>query len=371
MPARLFVGLMSGTSVDSVDAALVAIGDSTLELLSTHTAQYPADLRAALLTLKSSPSVHLGEFIALDNRVGHAFANVTLELLDNSNTPASDVAAIGSHGQTIFHQPTGNYPGTLQIGDPSIIAATTGIDVIADFRRADMAAGGQGAPLAPAFHEYMLGHASRKVVINLGGIANITVLGEKVTGFDTGPANSILDEYAQTHLQKPFDSDGQLARSGEIDDKWLNTMLGDPYFALPPPKSTGTDYFNLDWALQHLGGKALAPVDILATLTELTAMAVADNVRNYAADGTEVYICGGGAQNGFLIERLDALLPSTRVQPLDNAGVSGDACEACTFAWLAYRHLQRKTGNLLEVTGADRAVILGGLYPGNHNAGTN
>lgn len=368
MPARLFVGLMSGTSVDSVDAALVVIGDTTFELLAIHTAQYPADLRAALLELKSNPSIHLGDFIALDNRVGHTFADVTVELLEKCNTPVSGVAAIGSHGQTIFHQPAGNYPGTLQIGDPGIIAATTGIDVVADFRRADMAAGGQGAPLAPAFHEYMLGHASGKIVINLGGIANITVLGERVTGFDTGPANSILDEYTQSYLQKPFDSEGQLARSGKVDDVWLDTMLGDPYFALPPPKSTGTDYFNLDWALQHPGSEALAPADILATLTELTVTTVADNVRNYAADGAEVYLCGGGAKNSFLVKRLESMLPSIRVRQLDISGVSGDACEACTFAWLAYRHLQHKTGNLVEVTGADEAVILGGLYPRNRNA---
>ena len=368
MPAALYVGLMSGTSVDSIDAALVAIDHGSFELLATHTTQYEAELRESLLKLKSNPSINLGSFITLDHRVGTAFAAATVALLQASNTKASEVRAIGSHGQTLFHLPTDNHPGTLQIGDPSIVAAATGIDVVADFRRADMAAGGQGAPLAPAFHQYLLGHASNKVVINLGGIANITVLGDQVTGFDTGPANSIIDEYMQTRLHQPFDKDGQLARSGHSDNNWLNAMLADPYFALPAPKSTGTDYFNLDWALQHLSGKPPAPADALTTLTELTAVTVAQSVRKYAKDSTGIYLCGGGASNRYLLERLTTMLPAVQIKPLEETGVSADACEACTFAWLAHRHIQRKTGNLTEVTGADKAVVLGGLYPGRQSA---
>ena len=367
MPAALYVGLMSGTSIDGIDAALVAIEDGSFELLSSHTTPYEADLRESLLQLKSRRSIDLGKLIALDHRVGKAFAAATLALLQASNTMASAVRAVGSHGQTVFHLPKDNYPGTLQIGDPTIIAATTGIDVIADFRRADMAAGGQGAPLAPAFHQYLLGHASKKAVINLGGIANITVLGDSVTGFDTGPANSILDEYMQTYLQKPFDKGGQLARDGHCDNSWLSAMLADPYFALPPPKSTGTDYFNLSWALKHYSGGTPAPADALATLTELTAIAIAQSVRRYARDSTEIYVCGGGANNRYLLERLTSMLPAMQIKPLEEAGVSADACEACTFAWLAHRHIQRKTGNLVEVTGADKAVVLGGLFPGKQS----
>ena len=368
MPAQLYVGLMSGTSVDSIDAALISIDGDQFKLVATHTSRYESDLRESLLTLKAKPTVDLAAFVALDHRVGCAFANATLDLLSRSNTSPENVAAIGSHGQTLFHLPENQYPGTLQIGDPNIIAHRTSIDVIADFRRADMAVGGQGAPLAPAFHQYMLGKDSGKVVVNLGGIANITVLANPVIGFDTGPANSILDALAQKHLATPFDQQGQWARSGNVDCALLKTMLADPYFSKPAPKSTGTDYFNLDWALRHRRTSELSGQDLQATLVELTATTVADSIRELVPENTEVFVCGGGARNDFLMERLDAMLPSAQVKLLDEAGVSGDACEASTFAWLAHRYLTRRSGNLPSVTGAGKAVILGGLFPAESRA---
>ncbi len=353
---------MSGTSVDSIDAALVGIDGNQFEVVAMHTTQYDTNLRQALLTLKSETTLSLSDFITLDHRVGRAFADATSALLLQSDTSSEAVVAIGSHGQTLFHQPEHQYSGTLQIGDPNIIAHTTGINVVADFRRADMAVGGQGAPLAPAFHEYLLGRNSGKVVVNLGGIANITVLGDPAIGFDTGPANSILDAMTQKHLGKPYDNSGQWARRGTVDSDLLSTLLSDPYFAKPAPKSTGTDYFNLDWALRHEGANNLSPQDLQATLTELTAITVANSIKAHTTNSTEIYVCGGGARNEYLMERLTAGVADARIKSLDETGVSGDACEASTFAWLAHRYLSGQPANLPSVTGAAKAVVLGSLY---------
>lgn len=362
MTTGLFVGLMSGTSIDSVDAALLSISSDSFELISTASVQYPANLRQALLSLKSRPDTSLASFIELDHRVALAFAEAADKVVASGAKKASDITAIGSHGQTIFHLPESRYAGTLQLGDPSLIASRTGIDVIADFRRADMAAGGQGAPLAPAFHQFALG-SNGSIVLNLGGIANVTVLGESTIGFDTGPANSILDECIQKHKSLAYDERGNWARTGNVDQALLNGMLQDPYFAATPPKSTGTHYFNLDWALKHCDQRQVRPHDLQRTLLELTAVSTADSIRRFNAAG-DVFVCGGGLKNSFMIERLQHHLPNVAIRSLDEAGVSSEACECCTFAWLASQYTNGLPGNVPEVTGADRRVVLGGHYPG-------
>ncbi|MEM7257325.1 MAG: anhydro-N-acetylmuramic acid kinase [Pseudomonadota bacterium] len=361
MAAGLYIGLMSGTSVDSIDAALLSVDSDQFELIGTATTAYDSALRTALLTLKTTPSTSLSQLIELDHRVACAFAEAANQLLRNSLVTAKQITAIGSHGQTIFHLPDSANAGTMQIGDPSLIAALTGIDVIADFRRADMAAGGQGAPLAPAFHRFALG-TDGQVVLNLGGIANITVLQADTIGFDTGPANSILDECAQRNLQQPFDDNGNWARTGQVNQALLRALLQDSYFAKPPPKSTGTDYFNLDWVLRHTGAISVAAEDLQRTLVELTAISVADGIRLYGT-GAPVYVCGGGLKNTLLLEQIRHHLNDVPVNALDDAGINADACECCTFAWLAYRFRSGLPGNLPSVTGASRAVLLGALYP--------
>jgi anhydro-N-acetylmuramic acid kinase len=352
---------MSGTSVDSVDAALVCISSDGFELLGTSGVPYDPDLRDALLTLKHHPETSLAGLIELDHRVARTFAQAASDSLKESGYKASDVTAIGSHGQTIFHLPDSDYPGTLQLGDPSLIATLTGIDVVADFRRADMALGGQGAPLAPAFHEFALGTCGN-VVLNLGGIANITVLTKPVIGFDTGPANAILDECIQKHRGLPFDDSGQWASTGCVNQPLLESLLKDDYFKSRPPKSTGTHYFNLDWLSRHCDTRSIRPQDLQRTALELTAVSIADSIRNFVAKA-KIYVCGGGLKSTFLLDRIQHHLPQATLQPLDDAGVSAEACESCTFAWLAFQHIQRKPGNIPAVTGASRAAVLGALYP--------
>lgn len=352
---------MSGTSVDSVDAALLSIGASDFELVSSCSVTYEDSLRDTLLALKKDPVTSLNTIIELDHRVATAFATAANKVRQQSDYTATEITAIGSHGQTVYHLPFGKYPGTLQIGNPSLIASLTGIDVIADFRRADMAAGGQGAPLAPAFHRFALG-TNGGIVLNLGGIANITVLNKQTIGFDTGPANSILDECIQRYKHQPYDHNGLWARTGAVDQRLLEVLLQDPYFLAQPPKSTGTEYFNLHWATQHLRGRSIEPHHLQRTLLELTAVTVANDIQKFS-ERANVYACGGGLHNTFLLERLRHHLPLAAVRPLDEAGVSADACECCTFAWLARQFVSNTPGNIPSVTGAHAPTILGARYP--------
>ncbi|MGA9422182.1 MAG: anhydro-N-acetylmuramic acid kinase, partial [Rhodanobacteraceae bacterium] len=279
-----YLGLISGTSADGIDAALVRF-DPELELLAARTTPYPRDLRARLLALtRSNASVALDEFGALDVEVGQCFAAAALALIEHVGIPADAIAAIGSHGQTVRHRPTGAHPFTIQIGDPSVIAERTGVCTIGDFRRADVAAGGQGAPLMPAFHAATLARDDAiRVILNLGGIANVTVLApaREVFGFDTGPANCLLDAWAARHLGTVCDHDGAWARKGHVNHDLLARWLEDPYFATPAPKSTGREMFNLNWLDQRLPGTTSA-VDVQATLLALTARSVAEAVRGAA-----------------------------------------------------------------------------------------
>jgi anhydro-N-acetylmuramic acid kinase len=364
--SALYLGLISGTSADSIDSVLVSFSRGVPQLLASHAHPWPTPLRERMLALaQNETALDLDAFGRLDVEIGHRFADAALHLLEHSGTPATAVRAIGSHGQTLRHRPTGTYPFTLQLGDPSVIAERCGIDVVADFRRADIAAGGQGAPLLPALHAMLLarpGHA--RVVLNLGGIANITVLGAdgRVLGFDTGPANGLLDAWCLRQCGEPFDRDGAYAASGRLDAGLLDALLADPYFALPPPKSTGREHFHLDWLATHAPSAALDPADVQATLLELTARSVATAIVQHAPDAEEVLACGGGVHNGALMRRLGELLAPRALLSTSRYGVDPDFLEATAFAWLARQRLLGLPGNLPAVTGARGPRVLGAIY---------
>jgi anhydro-N-acetylmuramic acid kinase len=361
-----YLGLISGTSADSIDSVLVSFHRGMPQLLASHSHPWPGALRERMLALAQGESApDLDTLGRLDVEIAHGFAEASLELLERSGTPASAVRAIGSHGQTLRHRPGGDYPFTLQLGDPSVIAERCGIDVVADFRRADIAAGGQGAPLLPAVHAMLLarpGHA--RVVLNLGGIANITVLGAdgSVLGFDTGPANGLLDAWCLRQRGESFDRDGRYAASGQADQALLAQLLDDPYFALAPPKSTGREYFHLDWLATHARLAALQPADVQATLLELTARSVAAAITQHAPDAREVLACGGGVHNGALMRRLTELLAPRALLSTSRYGVDPDFLEATAFAWLARQRLLGLPGNLPSVTGARGPRVLGAIY---------
>ena len=364
--SAFYIGLISGTSADAIDAALVSFDGESVRLRASHAEPWPTTLRAQMLALaQGEASLDLDAFGRLDVAIANCFADAALHLLEDSGTTSSAVRAIGSHGQTLRHRPNGTHPFTLQLGDPSVIAERCGIDVVADFRRADLAAGGQGAPLVPALHARLLaqpGHT--RVVLNLGGIANITILGSDgdVHGFDTGPANGLLDAWCLRQLGEPFDRDGAFAASGRIDRVLLDALLADPYFALMPPKSTGREHFHLDWLAAHSQLQTLKTADVQATLLELTAQSVADAITRYAPDADEILVCGGGIHNTALLQRLQELLAPRPVASTDRYGVDPDFLEATAFAWLARQRVLGRPGNLPTVTGARGLRVLGGLY---------
>ena len=364
--SALYLGLISGTSADSIDAALVSFGRSAPQLLASRAHPWPAGLRDRMLALaQGEATLDVDAFGRLDVEIGHCFADAALQLLEQSGTTAQDVRAIGSHGQTLRHRPTGDYPFTLQLGDPSVIAERCRIDVVADFRRADIAAGGQGAPLLPALHAMLLSRPGlARVVLNLGGIANITVLGGdgSVRGFDTGPANGLLDAWCQRHRGESFDRDGAFASSGQVSSGLLDAMLGDPYFALPPPKSTGREHFHLGWLATHASLAGLNPADVQATLLELTACSVAAAIIQQAPTAEEILVCGGGVHNRALMRRLGELLAPRIVLSTSRYGIDPDFLEATAFAWLARQRLLGLPGNLPAVTGARGPRVLGALY---------
>ncbi|MBN8924882.1 MAG: anhydro-N-acetylmuramic acid kinase [Rhodanobacter sp. 68-29] len=363
----LYLGLISGTSADAIDAALVSFEHERPRLLAARAHPWPGALRERILTVAQGESaLDLDAFGRLDVALGHGFAEAALALLRDSGTPASAVRAIGSHGQTVRHRPTGEHPFTLQLGDPATIAERCGIDVVADFRRADMAAGGQGAPLLPAVHAMLLarpGHA--RVVLNLGGIANITALGTdgSVVGFDTGPANGLMDAWCLRQRGEAFDRDGMFAASGKVDHALLDALLADPYFALAPPKSTGREHFHLDWLAAHPRMDLLAPADVQATLLEFTARSVTEAIERHAPAAEDVLACGGGVHNAALMRRLAELLAPRPLASTAAFGVDPDFLEATAFAWLARQRLLGLPGNLPAVTGARGLRQLGAIHP--------
>ena len=355
---------MSGTSVDGIDAAIIQCSETTpLQVLHTRSFEYPKAWRAFVLALgQGQQSVDLDELGRCDSALGAEFARCALALIDDAQLKPKDIHAIGSHGQTVRHRPSGPHPFTLQIGCPHVIAERTGICTVSDFRRRDVAAGGQGAPLVPAFHAAAFASVERVAVLNLGGIANVTLIdGNKVQGFDTGPANAILDAHMSSLGAQIKDIDGELAASGQIDQVSLAKLLSDPYFAKSAPKSTGREHFNLAWVYQIAPELAAKPAaDRQATLTELTARSTAASLNDFAA--ANIYVCGGGVHNGYLMQRIRAnLRPNQHLQSSAAKGLHPDFVEAAAFAWLAQQTLSQKPGNLTQVTGAQGPRILGSI----------
>lgn len=361
--SNLYIGLMSGTSMDGIDAALVRFSDSGLDILQTLHQDYPEDLRRCLIASRSDTSLRSCDDVPnLHHDVGVCFRDTARALLALAKIEATEIAAIGSHGQTLRHEPESADPFSLQIGDADLIAQGVGITTIADFRRADIELGGQGAPLAPAFHEWLFrNNEMTRVVLNIGGIANITVLhavDRETTGFDTGPGNTLLDAWALEHLHTPYDADGNWSASGSVSDELLSRLAGDAYFAATAPKSTGFEYFNLDW-LEEANASQYGSADVQATLCQLTADSIAEAIRAAAPDASEILVCGGGVHNRDLMRRLQATLPGTKIASTAIAGLDPDWVEAAAFAWLAMRTTNGQTGNLPSVTGARHTTVLG------------
>jgi len=368
-PAAPFLGLISGTSADAIDAALVRF-DPAPRVVAARAFPYDPALRARVLALSQAAAdarAPLDEIAALDVALGQAFAAAALALLARAGIVPAAVAAIGSHGQTLRHRPAGPQPFTWQLGDPNVIAERCGITTVADFRRRDVAAGGQGAPLMPAFHVAAFADPGEaRAVLNLGGIANLTLMrGDRpVVGFDTGPANALLDAWSLAERGTACDEDGAWARSGRIDAALLARLMADPYFRLPAPKSTGRDAFHLDWLRSALAVVGPLPAaDVQATLAELSAATIADALRAAMPGAARVIACGGGVHNGFLMQRLAARLEPVRLESSAAHGVDPDFVEAMGFAWLARETLAGRPGNLASVTGAAGARILGAIHP--------
>jgi anhydro-N-acetylmuramic acid kinase len=361
----IYLGLISGTSVDAIDAALVDFDVAPLRIIAASATPFAPALKRRLSALIENPgSAALDEVGQIDVELGCAFAQAALELMQSAGIGAGRVTALGSHGQTLRHRPDLATPFTWQIGDPNTLAEMTGVTVVADFRRRDVAAGGQGAPLLPVFHDQVFRSDSEdRVIANLGGIANITILtrDSSVTGFDTGPANRLLDAWISSHEGKEFDAGGAWAASGQVDGTLLRELLDEPYLKLAPPKSTGRELFNLPWLQSKLGLFSRQPCDVQATLQQFTAESLADAVRQYAP-GAALYVCGGGAHNVKLLNAIGLLIAPNRVASTATLGLDPDYVEAVAFAWFAKRTLEGLTSSAGSVTGAKGARILGAVH---------
>jgi len=360
-----YIGLMSGTSMDAIDAALVEFDSKAILKLYR---EYPIEnsLRHQLRLIHEKSD--LGHIADLDHELGHLFANAVNNLLEEAHVTPDQIKAIGSHGQTILHKPDAAHKTSIQISDPNVICAETGITTITDFRRMDMAHGGQGAPLASAFHQYQFQQDDKSIVIlNIGGIANITLLlvdNSNVIGFDTGPGNGLLDVWIQLNKNEEYDKDGLWSSSGGEINELLKQLLNDSYFSLPAPKSTGRDYFNLKWLKGYISkhDSETPPENIQATLLKLSAITISNAIQEYANEYNEMLVCGGGAYNPVLMKTIQDLLPDIKVSTTADYGLTPDCIEAVTFAWLAKQRMENKTANIPSVTGANKAVILGGIY---------
>jgi anhydro-N-acetylmuramic acid kinase len=372
---RLFIGLMSGTSLDGVDGVLVDFRDMPSLAVRAHAHQaFPSEFASELLALNTAGGGNELHRAALaGNRLAQSYAEVVNALLEAAGVTPSEIIAIGAHGQTVRHCP-GAFDGigyTVQLCNGALLAELTGIDVIADFRSRDVAAGGQGAPLVPAFHRAAFGRDNDSLaVLNIGGISNVSVLAADgaTFGFDCGPGNVLMDHWCAIHRGEPYDRGGAWAASGSIDHKLLGVMQNEAYFSLPPPKSTGRDLFNAAWLRHCLNqvaamGLVLDAVDVQATLTELTAWCCEQSMAQYAPDASRLLVCGGGAYNAELMRRLAQRLPHLKISSTEARGLAADQVEAVAFAWLASAWVDRRAGNLPAVTGARGPRILGALYP--------
>jgi len=362
-----YIGLMSGTSLDGVDGALIETRPRLRLLAHAHLGFAPA-LRAELLALNAATDDELARGALAANALARVYAEVVARLLAASSLDASEVRAIGAHGQTVRHRPgAGDGVGyTVQLNNPALLAEATGIDVVADFRSRDLAAGGQGAPLVPAFHRAVFAHPGETVaVLNLGGIANLSLLGdERTTGFDCGPGNALLDDWCERHTGAAFDDGGRWAASGRVVAALIAALLAEPWLALPPPKSTGRDLFNPRWLELRLARHAAGAraEDVQATLAEFSARCIAEALMRHAAPARRLIVCGGGAFNRDLLARLAASLPDLAIETSDAHGLAPQQVEAAAFAWLAERCVEREPGNLPSVTGAAGPRVLGALY---------
>jgi len=364
---ELYVGLMSGTSLDGIDAVLIDLA-SAPTLIAAETFSFSPDLHRELLALCSSGANEIERMGRADRQLGVELGQSVTKLLSIAQVAPNTIKAIGSHGQTIRHRPPHaeeTHPFTLQIGDPTSIAELTGITTVADFRRRDIAAGGHGAPLVPAFHRAVFGSNKPRAIVNIGGIANVTVLpgdNKPITGFDTGPGNTLLDHWIQRHHGENFDRDGTWGARGVVVPELLNQLLSDSYFAAMPPKSTGREYFNSQWLDRHLNGKSLRAIDVQATLVEVTARSISEAIT-VLPFVNEIFICGGGAYNAHLMTRLEALLHPRLLGSTAQLGIAPEWVEAAAFAWLAQQTMQHKPGNEPTVTGAAGYRVLGAIYP--------
>ncbi|MBT8437881.1 MAG: anhydro-N-acetylmuramic acid kinase [Gammaproteobacteria bacterium] len=358
---------MSGTSLDGIDVAIVDFGNFPPRIIHGHTTPYPDSLRQRLHDLCQSPSTTLDLLYGLDAELGELYAEAVNQALELASLDTAGVAALGCHGQTIRHSPDSAMPYTAQIGDPNRIATLTGITTVADFRRKDIALGGQAAPLAPAFHRFLFrSNDENRVLINIGGIANITYLPadtmQPVLGFDTGPGNTLLNYWNQKHQGSAFDDAGTWANSGVVIDSLLEKMIStEDYFRLDPPKSTGTEFFNPNWLLNFMDDKYKAK-DVQATLVELTVVTIANAIARLPQGLESIYVCGGGVHNHYLLERLEDNLAQGRLATTEALGVDPDFVEAAAFAWLARERINLRPGNIPDVTRAQHAGILGGIY---------
>jgi len=359
MSKERYIGIMSGTSLDGVDVVLCDIGATICDLVASLEYPMPLELKSDILQMIEEKST-LEVFGEIDHRLGLLFTQAVGALLIRENIEVESINAIGLHGQTLWHQPEKPYSFSMQLGDPNLLTAKTGIAVVADFRRKDVALGGQGAPFAPAFHAFLFSGLGEQVaIVNIGGMANITVLGEKLIGYDTGCGNVLMDMWIAEHQDVSYDKDGAWAREGKVNYALLDTMMQDAYFLQAYPKSTGREKFNQVWLeemMSKVGMRASRPTDIQRTLLELTALSISNEVLRFNRD--VVLLCGGGAKNSFLVERIKALMPNVEVVIAENA----DYIEAMTFAWLAYKRVHKEVVNLKDVTGASDNTVLGGLY---------
>ena len=367
-----YIGVMSGTSLDGIDVAITSFSESgsNFQFVQAKTYQFPNELYQSIKQLITEQQSSLQNLGRLNIAIGQLIGRSINALLTEQNISATDIKAIGCHGQTIFHSPVGEYPFSQQIADANTIAEITGITTVTDFRQRDIAAGGQGAPLVPAFHQALFSSCDEdRVIVNIGGISNLTFLplspDEPILGFDTGPGNVLLDYWTQLHLEQAYDSNGQWAASGKCNNTLLSYLLDEPYFMQEIPKSTGRELFNSNWLASKIAQELadLSPADIQATLTELTALTIANDIIKYAHTCNSVFICGGGAHNQHLLNRLQNLLDTRNISTTESLGLDPDWVEACAFSWLAQRTINKKPGNLPSVTGAKRSVILGAIYP--------
>lgn len=358
-----YIGLMSGTSMDGIDAALVHMPDNTL--CGGITKKYSDGLKTRIDQLIAGGALSLAEICQLDTLIGREFAGTVTDLLDEAKIPAHEVVAIGSHGQTVCHDTSASIPYTLQLGCAHSIASLTGITVVADFRTRDLVNGGQGAPFAPLYHQELFHKVGKNVaIVNIGGIANVTFIisGQPALGWDVGPGNCLMDAWIQEHHNKSYDADGLWASQGMVINPLLDQLLADPFFGLPSPKSIGKEYYSLSWLKPHLK-KEYKPEDVQTTLTALTAHAVSTAIKGKKDKIEELYLCGGGTHNTYLRQLLTDLLPGTRLQSVNDIGVSPDYLEAMMFAWLASQTISHKPVNLSAITGSREPAILGAIYP--------